>query len=193
MPESLLNVTKIILFGQTVYDVEIKTPKKKDESGRGLPRYFPSDARFARIYGFSYDGQYYDMARPTLFVVDGPGEELTEGQSSIAPSHPSRAPRAPEYTGVAVADFQFSDEIRYWTYDQYDYTVRLDVESGMFEDLLLAAEFASQDAAAQMAGAQARVSGAQARVSGAQARVSGAQARVSGAQARVGRNRGGSD
>ena len=29
-------------------------------------------ARFARIYGFAYEGQYYELPRPTLFLVYGP-------------------------------------------------------------------------------------------------------------------------
>ena len=49
----------------------------------------------------------------------------------------ARAPGEPSLTGVAAADFQFVDELRAWSYDKADYTIRLDVESGMFEDVLL--------------------------------------------------------
>jgi len=36
-----------------------------------------------------------------------------------------------------VADFQFADEVRVWSYDKADYTIRMDVDTGMFEDILL--------------------------------------------------------
>lgn len=32
-------------------------------------------ARLARIYAFSYEGHYYDLAAPALFVVHGPGRD----------------------------------------------------------------------------------------------------------------------
>jgi hypothetical protein len=36
-----------------------------------------SEASFARIYGFSYDGAYYELPRPTLFLIHGEGEPAT--------------------------------------------------------------------------------------------------------------------
>jgi hypothetical protein len=100
---------------------------------------------FARIYGFSYEGNYYDLPRPVLFGVHG------EGEPAVLPSHITgtanteanlaRAPQEPSSTGVAAADFQFSDDIRVWSYDKADYTVRMDVETGMFEQVLLDAYF----------------------------------------------------
>jgi hypothetical protein len=134
----------------------------------------------ARIYGFSYEGNYYDLPRTILFGVHGEGDLVTL-ESAPAP-HPSRAPRQPSLSGVGAADFEFADDIRVWSYDKADYTIRMDVETGMFEQVLLDIFF---DGGGGVSGARvsgARVSGA--RVSGA--RVSGA--RVSGA--RVGGPRG---
>lgn len=47
------------------------------------------------------------------------------------------APGEPSLTGVAAADFQFADGIRAWSYDKADHTIRMDVEAGEFEDVLL--------------------------------------------------------
>ena len=116
------------------------------------------------------------MPNPTLFLVHGDGESATDnlptGQGSRAPFDPSRS-------GVAAADFQFADDIMVWTYDKADYTIRMDVATGMFEQVLLDAFFGGNG----MAVSGAKVSGA--KVSGA--KVSGAKvsgAKVSGAKAR---------
>jgi hypothetical protein len=117
-----------------------------------------------------------------LFLVHGPGEDAETGPPRVA-----HAPDNPSRTGLAVAEFDFADNIRVWSYDKADYTIRMDVETGMFEQVLLDMVF---DGGGGVSGA--RVSGA--RVSGARvagARVSGARvsgARVSGA--RVGGPRG---
>ena len=54
-------------------------------------------------------------------------------------SRAARAPGDPSLTGLAAADFQFADDCMVWSYDKADYTIRMDVETGMFEDVLLAA------------------------------------------------------
>ncbi len=140
-------------------------------------------ASFARIYGFSYDGTYYDLPRPTLFLVHGEGELVTDPSPG---DNAARAPTSPTDIGLAAADFQFADQLMVWAYDKADYTIRMDVETGMFEQVLLDMFF---DGGGGVSGARvsgARVSGA--RVSGARvsgARVSGARvsgARVSGAR-----------
>jgi hypothetical protein len=144
-------------------------------------------ASFARIYGFSYGGVYVDLPRAVLLLVHGDGELVTETDAVQR----ARAPREPSLTGFAAADFQFADELMVWSYDKADFTIRMDVETGMFEQLLLDAELVPDDMLTSVSGAHARVSGAHARVSGAHARVSGAHARVSGAHARIRGNRGG--
>ena len=94
------------------------------------------DPAFARIYGFSFEGTYYNLPRPVIFLVHGEGQPASEVKGRI---NRARAPGEPSLTGVGEADFQFSDEILVWSYDKADYTIRMDVETGMFEDVLLAA------------------------------------------------------
>ncbi len=163
---------------------------------------FGGDARLARIYGFTYDGTYYELPEPTVFLVHGDGQSATGGNlphgmklhvdDANAPdtsAQSSRAPLDPSISGVAAADYQMANDIRVWTYDQADYTLRLDISAGQIEDVLLDVYFEYD--APPMAGTKvsgAKVSGA--KVSGAKvsgAKVSGAKvsgAKVSGAKAR---------
>ncbi|WP_170328998.1 hypothetical protein [Ruegeria arenilitoris] len=140
------------------------------------------DARIARIYAFAYEGTHYELPEPILMLVHGEGESATDGNKpgDLA----ARAPNDPSLSGVSAADYQIANDIRVWDYDKADYTMRMDVMTGQFEQVLLDIYFGFDSPAVS----GARVSGA--RVSGARvsgARVSGARvsgARVSGARAR---------
>ncbi|MEM1288709.1 MAG: pentapeptide repeat-containing protein [Pseudomonadota bacterium] len=158
MTEKLQAQADVVLFGKLVEDVTIKAPAKTA----------PADKPgFARIYGFSFGGAYYEMGSATLMLVHGPGDAAT---------------------GVAVPgpglddDDPFYKSLMCWTYAKSTQTTRLDVDSGTFEEVLLSE--AAAEGGMGMSGARvsgARVSGA--RVSGA--RVSGARvsgARISGAR-----------
>ncbi|WP_425081982.1 hypothetical protein [Ruegeria arenilitoris] len=159
-----------------------KELSEKLGANQQLKDQYGDDARLARIYGFSYEGTYYELPEPTIFLVHGKGESPTDGNKpgNLA----SRAPSDPTLSGVASADYQIANDIKVWDYDKADYTVRMDVMTGQFEQVLLDIYFGFDSPAisgARVSGARvsgARVSGA--RVSGA--RVSGA--RVSGARAR---------
>jgi uncharacterized protein YjbI with pentapeptide repeats len=97
----------------------------------------------------------------------------------------SRAPDDSDRSGLGAQDFSFADGLRVWSYDSADFSIRLDMETGTFEQILL--DLMGDDGGAAVSGARvsgARVSGA--RVSGA--RVSGA--RVSGARVRGARVKG---
>jgi hypothetical protein len=190
MPETLLSPSSIFLFGLVVTDLAIiKTshyPFTKGKLGNndqlGEQLNAENDPKFARIYGFSYQGTYYDLPSPTVFLVHGDGDDAAEAKLATG-KHRARAPGEPSLTGVAAAEFQFADDLRVWSYDRSDYTIRLDIDTGMFEDMLLDPFFGG-DGGGGVSGARvsgARVSGA--RVSGA--RVSGA--RVSGARLSGGR------
>ena len=179
--------------------------------GRGVNNFigdqFGGDARLARIYGFAYDGTYYEMPEPTIFLVHGEGDSATGGNlphgfrvqgkadaddvkyKNDPTRQTARAPMDPSVSGVAAADYQMSSDIRVWNYDQADYTIRMDIAAGQLEQVLLDIYFEYD--APMMSGAKvsgAKVSGA--KVSGAKvsgAKVSGAKvsgAKVSGAKAR---------
>ncbi len=126
----------------------------------------------ARIYGFSFEGTYYDLPRPVLFLVHGEGFDFTDvRQGTKIFRDLARAPAEPSTSGIGAADFDFSDNIRVWSYDKADYTIRMDVETGMFEQVLLDIFFSGggpgMSGAARIRRAGKRRAGFGARVSGA--------------------------
>ncbi len=197
--ETLLSASSIWLFGRVVEDLAVTQPdhnpfigprescnnflRNQLECQHTDPEKSP---RFARIYGFSYEGAYYELEWPALFLVHGPGqaaEVAAGGGAAAAAGDPSR-------TGLAESDFDFAANLMVWSYDRADLSIRLDVDSGSFEQILLELIFGGGGGSVS----GARVSGARvagARVSGA--RVAGARvagARVAGARARGGRDDG---
>jgi hypothetical protein len=100
-----------------------------------------NNAKIARIYGFSYEGIYYTIPSTVYFLVHGAGAPANELNTGGMEFSQSRAPVNPSLGGVGAADFELADDIMVWSYDQADYTIRLDVQNGMFEQVLLDAMF----------------------------------------------------
>ncbi|MBV9522633.1 MAG: hypothetical protein JO010_07560, partial [Alphaproteobacteria bacterium] len=92
-------------------------------------------ARFARIYGFSYEGAYYALPRPALFLVHREGEAV-----SISPNDYRTNMNT---SGVAAREWEFSSgdksDLRRWDYDKGDFSIRMDIETGPFDQILLEA------------------------------------------------------
>ncbi len=200
--ETLLSASSIWLFGRVVEDLEIRQAdhdpfiEPRDSCNNFLANQLgchdsdPARApRLARIYAFSYEGTYYELEWPALFLVHGPGAAAEAGAGGAGTS---AVPGDPSRTGLSQTDFEFAANLRVWSYDRADLSIRLDVDSGSFEQILLDVIFGG-GGGGSMSGA--RVSGA--RVAGARvagARVAGARvagARVAGARARGGRDDGG--
>jgi hypothetical protein len=151
MPESLLNFSGILLFGRPLDELALVNPDpcNPDPSvpGRmGANSFLEKQLRdpkskFARIYGFSYEGSYFDLHRPAVFLVHGDGMEVEELPSLVKPGRRySRAPDTPDKTGMASYEGGFAQDIRVWSYDRADFTLRLDIESGSFDEMLLSYE-----------------------------------------------------
>lgn len=174
MTESLLSGSSITLFGRIVEDLSIATSRDAPaETPRGIvsdlqeqlenrigTKASPDKAQLARIYGFSYGGVYYEILRPTIYLVHGDG----------VPAPKVKQP------GPDTEDTPFYDDLKAWAYDQSDHTIRLDYEAGRFEQVLL--DLLGDESFAQP---MHRVSGSRvagSRVSGS--RVSGS--RVSGSR-----------
>jgi hypothetical protein len=156
--ETFLEPTRIFLFGKRfptlVYDPTPMiggTDEYPDrefealnvpEEGAELPmppgrveqalRQAEAEGIFARIYGFSYEGHYYKMPRPLLFLVRG------EGQARV-PEEPGEGYRQfnTRFVGVEARDWQFGNDIRVWAVDRHDIAVRLDLEIGTYNKVLL--------------------------------------------------------
>lgn len=157
MTESILGGSDITLFGRVVDDIKVSAAGSKK--------------KFARIYGFSYSGVYYDMMTPTIFLVEGGG----------IPAKDSKEP------GPDSEDKPFYAELKAWTCTEAETTVRLEYETGRFEQVLLG--LIGDDGVGDVSGS--RVSGSRvagSRVAGSRvagSRVSGSRvsgSRVSGAR-----------
>ncbi|MEP4770905.1 MAG: hypothetical protein ABJY83_23610, partial [Roseibium sp.] len=170
-------------LGQQQFE-QVSRRRKRRGNNNHLAEQLDDDAQLARIYGFAYEGTYYELPEPTIFLVHGEGDTAT--QANAPTGQGSRAPVNPTLSGVASADYQYSNDMRVWDYDKADFTLRMDVMTGQFEQVLLDIYFGFDSPAisgAKVSGAKvsgAKVSGA--KVSGA--KVSGAK--VSGAKVRGG-------
>ncbi|MGF1563036.1 MAG: hypothetical protein ACFB3T_12750 [Geminicoccaceae bacterium] len=122
---SLTEQSKVRLFGAKIDEIAIK-PGATPESGNSLKaRLSQPGACFALIVGFAFEGHYYDLNKPALFLVEGDGKPLAntfEALGTFKPGH--------------IAD----NDVRYWMCDKNDITVRLDTETGMIKDILLEPE-----------------------------------------------------
>ena len=169
MRENLLAPTNITLFGR-VFPLEIDTAAIPDTLGanRFLRAQLMHDsddddkkARFARIYAISYEGTFHHLARPALFLVHGEGQEIagagleargadkggsTDDSGLIARDFAFDRSKQ----GAGANDLKSGQTVRFWEYDKGDFTLRLDIASGTFEDVLLDAEVDTQ---LQIAGA----------------------------------------
>ena len=85
-------------------------------------------ARLARIYGFSYLGNYYKIANPPVLRVFGQGFHVRPG---LAPENHM------DILGVEFKDEDFVRGIRMWAVDQLDVVVRIDITIGWLRELLL--------------------------------------------------------
>ena len=205
MAESILSASNVLLYGRELDDLKIDTqvqiPDPLDDSakppdirphqlGRGANRFLRNqidqpDARLARIYGFSYEGRYYDLAAPAIFLVHGPGAVAERGVTAVGHEKSSRGPDIADRSGSGAQEHAFSEDIKVWAYDRNDFSIRMDIDTGSIEQILLEAELAVESGPAQQSGA--RVSGARARG----ARVAGG--RVGGGRVGGGRVGGRSD
>src|SRR5262249_31206714 len=107
--------------------------------GRTPPKDPERQARFARIYGFSFEGHYYDLPRPSLFLVHGNGT-LAEGpdpSNSFESQRWTRAPSSADRTGLGSQTGSFASDIRVWAYDKSDFSIRLDAMTGPLDQILL--------------------------------------------------------
>ncbi len=204
--ETLLSPSNVLLYGRIVKDLEFvphpeKASKGSDKATKekakadGSPPLEPprlganrflerqlqeKDARLARIYGFSYEGNYYDLTSPTIFLVHGDGVDPQEPRPTPPRERVARAPANADLTGVGGMTGTFSEDMKVWAYDKGDFTLRLDIETGPFEDVLLEAELVAEEMQAYYSGQRVRASGQRVRASGQRVRASGQRVRGPG-------------
>jgi hypothetical protein len=160
MSESLAKASIIHLFGRVVEDIQINTARGSGASakraaksasleqsgvGHSLLNQLAADGScLARIYAFAYEGGYYELARSSLLLVHGDGAPIGD-------------PLTIERIGSAATSRTFADDVRVWTYDKSDISLRLDVETGTLEKILLDAEANTDKIKATFAGMHVRL------------------------------------
>lgn len=160
MSENLAKTSGILLFGRVVEDIQITAARGSgssakratksaslEQQGAGNPlaaQIAAEGSCLARIYAFSYEGHYYDLSKPALFLVHGAGDLVTQ---------------AVEHTGLPASGRDFAPDIRVWGYDKSDISVRLDPETGTFEQILLEAEITTERLRIQYSGEKVRLRG----------------------------------
>ena len=94
------------------------------------------DQGFARIYSFSFEGHYYRLPRPLLFLLSGAGRRPDEDPTAwdFWDRHLAFSTK---FAGTAGKEWQFSDDLRVWAVDRKDLAVCLDVEIANYQELLL--------------------------------------------------------
>ena len=142
----LLDNSKILMYGRVLEGVTLDADALVDAA---LLKSRAGVKQLATIYGFEFEGHYYDLPTPAVMLVHGD-------------------PQTPAEAGAAVeSDPKLMGDINVWTYDKGDYSSRLDVSTGPLEEILLAEALDDSAMAAQTSAK--RISGK--RVSGK--RVSG--------------------
>lgn len=179
--ETLLSASAVKLYGRIIRGLRINLVDARDELGgnRFLREQLeaqtdsagnPAQPRLARIYGFSYYGQYTALSRPAIFLVHGKGTPASprapavlqkdsskegilvvdvekdldesdddEGGSSVNVSlgRLSTGPNDIDRTGEATKNAEFAAGVRVWEYDRADFSLRLDIDSGPLERILI--------------------------------------------------------
>ncbi len=95
MPERLISGSGIKLYGREVLGVDLDEAALAEPGMIGQNRFLEvqvsaGDPRLARIYGYSYNGAYYEMSFPTMFMVHGPGTGAAPRFPRAAPAHGRR-------------------------------------------------------------------------------------------------------
>jgi hypothetical protein len=129
MPETLLSETTIHLFGRVVTDLKLDTRAYgKGAVARAIKEV--GKPTIARIYAFAFQNEYFDLASPALFVVDGPGVPVNQ--------------KLMDPTGLAGAPPQLNPDLMVWTPERHDMSIRLDIMAGSFDRILLDYELADE-------------------------------------------------
>lgn len=160
--DTLAGDSSIRLFGRPMFDIVLadlemrrqaygqisEAPDWGNETGGNAPyvssnafliqQLLRKDAQLARIHTFSYQNELYDLAKPTVFLVHGPGVTTDGAKRVQTPERPLRKEPSPtNRSGLNREGSPFSTEMRVWVYDRADFTVRLDTDTGPFDALLL--------------------------------------------------------
>jgi hypothetical protein len=119
----LFSSSVVRLFGRLIDGVALYPDKLKASLSGGNKQFreeLTPDTKLARIYAFSFEGQFNTLPKPMLFFVHGEGVE------------------AQTDTGLAnVSLVTFDSGIMCWKRDKDDFTLRAEIVLGTLDDILI--------------------------------------------------------
>jgi hypothetical protein len=127
--------SRILLYGRVAEDLELKnTDASAADTGSamgsgGLTQ--GKNRKFVNIYGFEFEGHYYDLPKPAILLVSGEAQSPSDAKAVVKPEP------------------KLQEDIQVWNLDKDDLSVRLDVTSGPLEDILLEQAVSDSGMAAQ--------------------------------------------
>ena len=126
--ESLLYPSTIRMYGRPFAGLELGDIGPLVTANNDLQRQLVdeknerrSDLVLARIYGFVYEGDYYALPKPCIYIVRGNGIDATN----------------PDFALGFATDLMLPDDFRMWEHDKADMTIRIDTEAGSFEEVMM--------------------------------------------------------
>lgn len=160
MAETLLSASEIKLVGRLVEDLRLVGRSRPAGGPLGgnnflLQQVDSGEACFARIYAFAFEEELFFLPKPYIFLVHGPGEPVTAfpsaqrgGAHAAEGSGKSDETDQPgtatvERWGTMLAGEQVAQDVRVWSYDKDDISLRLDVVSGSLSEILLEPAFST--------------------------------------------------
>ena len=139
---NLMMPSRVLLYGRALKGLKLDVSKLIKGRGYNLFLYEQfakksgkaKNSKFALIYGFEFEGHYYDLLVPTILLVHGKGINRKNAKR------------------VEKPDPKINKNIRIWPYDKADFSMRLDPSSGPIESILLEAELDDAELSDEMAG-----------------------------------------
>ena len=110
------------------------------------------------------DARGNNPARPAIDPAPGPepAEIPNAVPDSTPPNNSARfnpGPNSVDFSGQAVKCCEFSSDMRVWEYDRGDFSLRLDIDSGPLERILVDAELGADDTMPYFRGQHTRMRG----------------------------------
>jgi hypothetical protein len=152
MPETLLTQSAVKMYGRLLRGVRLEPLAATDVSDLGFNKFLrkqlmahngaqseDNEPALARIYAFSFEGAFYNLPRPAIFLVHGDGQPIRGSGTYDAGGGVNAGATVMDDSGIPAREFVFETDVVYWEYDKDDLSLRLDSVSGTLDDILVEA------------------------------------------------------
>src|SRR5271165_1396294 len=131
MPETLLTPSSIKMFGRIMGSLSLVNDTVAGPSHNNFLQHqlAAKDAKLARIYAFSYEGAYYPLPKPSIFLVHGDGKRVGNWVNPSTVDQSGVTGREWDFSGPLDPNNPAISDIFYWEYEKGDFSLRLDTEA----------------------------------------------------------------